>query len=250
MGVRRTAAVLVLLAALLPAAAANQAPVAEFSGPDTVRVDEVATFNASAAHDPDGEIVSYKWSVNNSTAEVLQVRFTQPGEFRVTLNVRDDDGAVTHRSETVEVVENRDPDVTVRANATRVEAGEPVRFTADAVDLDGRVTGYDWSTGASGASTVERFSQPGKTMVGVRVTDDQGAIGYDSVLVEVVDDRPAINDSAPATTTVTGFASRVDPDLVALASVVLGALIAALIAAVYVRVSGPPEDLVPEEPEE
>lgn len=240
---RRTVIVLATVLLLVPAAAANEPPVAAFSFPASVTVGDVVTFNGSGSYDPDGEIVAYRWSFNE-TGPVEEVRFTEPGAFNVTLNVLDDGGNVSYTTKTVTVTPSRAPRVDITANATTVQVGEPVRLTADATDPDGTVTAYSWSTGGTGPATTARFDVPGTVRVTVTVSDGTDTAATASTLLQV-EPRP-VDDTTAAPT---GFAARVSPAASTAASILLGTVLAAIIALVYVRSRGPEEDLAPEEGE-
>lgn len=206
---------IVLLAGV---AAANEPPAVVIDGPATATVGDVVTFDGSASSDPDGTIVSYRWSFN-TTGPTAQARFTAPGTHRITLNVRDDDGNVTHESVWVDVVDDS-PTVTVSANASTVRVGEPVRLTATAT---GSITGYDWSGSLPdrGSTVVHRFDQAGRTNVGVVVTDEQGRSAAANVTI-TVEEEPLPPDTAPTGAVVTPG----DPTA-SIVATVLGAIIAA-----------------------
>jgi len=71
-------------------------PVALFSeDPETPRVNEVVTFDASASYDPDGYIVGWSWDFgdgNSASGELVSHIYLVAGDYNVTLTVTDDDG--------------------------------------------------------------------------------------------------------------------------------------------------------------
>ena len=74
----------------------NLPPLAEFRvGAETVVVFQPVEFDASESSDPDGEIVELLWDFGDgNTAEgaVVVHVYTEPGEYTVTLTVRDNRG--------------------------------------------------------------------------------------------------------------------------------------------------------------
>lgn len=71
-------------------------PVAAIDAPSRVRAGEVATFDGSGSHVPDGEIVSWEWDMDDGTVlegEVVQHAYERPGRRTVVLTVTSDDGA-------------------------------------------------------------------------------------------------------------------------------------------------------------
>ncbi len=75
--------------------AANQAPVAAFEGPVTVKAGQPAKFDASASTD-DGTIVTYYWEFtpdgSTATGQSVTHKWSAPGTYEVTLWVTDDRG--------------------------------------------------------------------------------------------------------------------------------------------------------------
>ena len=86
---------------------ANQPPTASFTcSPENPPVGEKITFNASSSSDPDGEIVSYEWDFGDGNAgsgEVVNHTYSNPGDYTVTLTVKDNIGTESSKSETITV---------------------------------------------------------------------------------------------------------------------------------------------------
>ena len=86
------------------------APTADFRfAPARPRAGEPVRFDASPSFDADGQIVRYEWDFDDDAipdAEGLQVEhvFAEPGDYRVTLTVTDDDGLLGRRTRTVSVL--------------------------------------------------------------------------------------------------------------------------------------------------
>ncbi|MFA5101737.1 MAG: PKD domain-containing protein [Candidatus Thermoplasmatota archaeon] len=91
----------------------NTPPVATCVAPSTATVDQVVTFDASLSNDSDGTIVGYRWDFNGDgtfdtdwvTTSVTNTTFSSPGSFVVTVEVIDNNDAVSSYSTTVAVTE-------------------------------------------------------------------------------------------------------------------------------------------------
>lgn len=76
----------------------SQPPQAKFSAwPTTLTVGDQITFDASASHDPDGELVAYEWDFDDGTFLISDQpqathTYSAPGYFLVQLVVVDDYG--------------------------------------------------------------------------------------------------------------------------------------------------------------
>ena len=80
----------------------NQAPVASFTfSPSNPLVNDTVTFDASASHDPDGSIVSYRWdfgdgnvtTVTNPIITHVYLTAASTVNYTVTLTVTDNEGS-------------------------------------------------------------------------------------------------------------------------------------------------------------
>jgi len=90
----------------------NQPPIASFTfSPSTPLVNQTVTFDASASHDPDGSIVSYKWdfgdgNVTTVTNPIIKHVYTTAGStvnYKVTLTVTDNEGSTGFATQIVPV---------------------------------------------------------------------------------------------------------------------------------------------------
>jgi len=88
----------------------NQAPVASFThSPAVPYAQEIITFDASASHDPDGSIVSYKWNfgdgnITTVTTSIITHAYVDCGNYTVTLTVTDNEGLASSTSQTITIV--------------------------------------------------------------------------------------------------------------------------------------------------
>lgn len=86
----------------------NQAPTAVINvDPQSGEAPLAVTLDGSSSSDPDGEIVSYRWTIDGPTpggvSETLNRQFQTAGDYEVELTVRDDDGDTDTTSKTISV---------------------------------------------------------------------------------------------------------------------------------------------------
>jgi uncharacterized protein YkwD len=208
---------------------ANQAPSAD-AGPDrTVETGEAVSLTGHGS-DPDGAIVSRRWSQVSGPTVALRdagtwtVAFDAPataGTVRLRLTVTDDGGLVA--SDDVLVVVEAPPAANVAPQADAgpdftVESGAAVSITGNGSDPDGGIVGWNWLragglpvTLRDAATRTVRFTAPtgpGEVRLWLRVTDDDGATDTDEVTVTVLA-PPQVNqaptaDAGPDRTVETG----------------------------------------------
>ena len=143
----------------------NQPPMPAYShSPFEPEAGELIEFNASASHDPDGEIDQVWWDFGDGEAaigNIVQHVFQQPGEYTVTLTISDQSGAVTTLVETFIVYELQTTPVAaftwvpVSEGGSRLQralrAGD--RILLDAItsyDPDGEIVEYSWDYQSDG----------------------------------------------------------------------------------------------------
>ena len=76
----------------------NLPPVADAGGPYEGEINETITFDGSGSRDIDGTIASFLWDVDGDgkfdlSGEYISVKYTQAGNYTVTLKVTDDYGS-------------------------------------------------------------------------------------------------------------------------------------------------------------
>lgn len=93
----------------LLALSTNAAPVASFSfTPDSARVNQSVTFDATGSSDPDGSIATYGWEFGDGAAETgatIEHVYTWQGDYTVTLSVTDNEGGIGTLARTITVTE-------------------------------------------------------------------------------------------------------------------------------------------------
>ena len=175
----------------------NQPPSVSFSySPENPRPGTTVNFTANAT-DSDGEVASYSWDFNsdgvqNSTGANPSYEFPSQGEFAVTLEVTDNDGAERSTSQNVSVAApNQPPSVSFSYSPENPRAGTTVNFTANANDPDGEVASYSWDFNGDGAQDASgpnpsfEFPSQGTYGITLEVTDNEGAVDSASQSISV-----------------------------------------------------------------
>jgi PKD repeat protein len=157
----------------------NRPPHADF---DVSCTDLTCTFTDRST-DEDGNIVNRVWDYgDNTSGEATSHTYAQPGKYKITLTVTDDDGAVGTRTKDADAkappTENRPPVAAFSFNCTDLSCS----FNSDgSTDLDGTITSQTWDFGDGTTSNDPNLSHTygssGTFNVKLTVTDNDGASG-------------------------------------------------------------------------
>lgn len=226
----------------------NQLPIAS-AGPDrNITLPANSTTLTGSGSDPDGSITAYQWSyisgptqynIASPTQAQTAVSGLVQGVYHFVLRVTDNQGGVARDTVKVTVnaaapppnqapVANAGPDrvISLPTNSITVNGG--------GTDADGTVASFRWTyisgpaqyniVSPNAAQTVINNLVQGVYRFELRVTDNQGAIGKDTITVTVNASAPPVNQAPIAytgpnatitlpvnTVTVNGSASY-DPD--------------------------------------
>ncbi len=166
----------------------NQAPVAIFTvEPLEPTANQEVTFDASAAADPDGTIVSYSWDFGDQTTgqgKTVKHTYKAAGTYKVTLTVTDDKGATSSAFQNLLIKEqalppNQPPLVTFSFTPTEPKVNEPIEFDASGSTDDGEIVRYQWEFGdgetGEGQTVTHTYKTAGTFTVKLTLTDDRGA---------------------------------------------------------------------------
>jgi len=179
----------------------NQWPVANFVyTPQIPVINQAVTFNASSSYDLDGNIVSYFWNFGdgtNATGIALQHTYTIPGNYSVSLTVRDNNNAQSTIIRIIPVLAqpsnqtNQLPFANFLYSPQNPIVNQLVTFNASlSYDPDGIITAYAWNFGdgatATGMITQHSFSAPGDYPVSLTVTDNSSAQYTQSTVIRIV----------------------------------------------------------------
>lgn len=225
--------------------AANIPPVAN-AGADQSAILPLNSVNLTGSGtDVDGTVVSYQWSKISGPSQFTIVSPTQaqtaitnlvPGTYQFELTVTDNQGATD--KDTVQVTVYPVPNILPIANAGVNQVvtlpTSTILVTGSGTDVDGVIVSYQWSKisgpsctigNAFTAATFIHNLVQGTYQFELRVTDDRGGIGSDTMTVVVIqppNQPPVANAGAdkeiaiPVTTiTLNGSGTDVDGTVVA-----------------------------------
>jgi len=183
----------------------NLPPVAAFGSV----CDSLACIFTDSSRDADGQIVGYRWSFGDGSADLTSRyashAYMAPGTYVVVLTVTDDRGASAVATGTVDVVPNTPPQAAFGSSCVQLTC----TFSDSSSDADGRLVGHHWTfddgEAADATNPVHTYTTVGVYHVHLIVTDDRG--GTDDAVRDVTvatADHPAIGVSSSAL----GFCDR------------------------------------------
>jgi YD repeat-containing protein len=157
-------------------------------------------FDATASHDPDGEIVRYEWDwdgaangwdwLDSGTNGLQQHEFVSAGTFSATVRVFDDHGDAALASVQIQATDpyNNPPVAVLTIDPSSGEKPLTVNFDAsDSHDPDGTIVNYEWdldgdgafseageeSNALGGSTATFTYTESGEYLAAMRVTDDE-----------------------------------------------------------------------------
>jgi len=184
----------------------NQLPIAKAGGPYNTKPGNVINFDAGASSDADGDEITYLWNFGDGSpldASGPQVShlYTDLGNYQVVLKVQDEIGGVDFDTTLAIISNNLLPTVDIRASEVSVIGTctdtYDIEFAIESADdSDGTIVSYDWDFGDgsphsnSDSTVTHQFQVPGNYTVKLSVTDNEGAIGVDSLQIALTADHP------------------------------------------------------------
>ncbi|MFD1513436.1 PKD domain-containing protein [Halomarina rubra] len=169
--------------------AVSEKPVAEIDiSPKVPSTDSSTEFSAEDSVDPDGEIVSYRWSFPNSERQGKETsyKFNSPGTYDVRLTVEDSFGSTA--STTRRVTVKKPPDVAVDWKPNTPRNNLDVVFKVSSPDS---IIRYDWDFDndgdfdSKGATVTHSFEEVGKRTVRVRAKASNGVSAVQTHVINV-----------------------------------------------------------------
>ena len=195
-------------------AAINQYPTASAGADKTITLPENSVTLSGSGNDSDGTIASYLWTkisgpaatITTASSAATNVAGLLQGTYQFELKVIDDKGATG--KDTVQVSVNAANNIAPTANAGKDQTitlpTNSVTLSGSGADTDGTIASYSWAK-VSGPSSFKILNSTsdstgvtelvqGIYQFELKVTDDKGVIGKDTVQV-IVDS--ASNISTP-----------------------------------------------------
>jgi PKD repeat protein len=170
-----------------PAAAFVWEPVSEAGTtlPRPLRAGDRIRLDASASFDPSGRSLDYQWDLDSdggfeltSAEPILLIDPMEAGSHPVTLRIVNADGRSEARMHAIVVAEPKAPLARFTLTPSSPSVLDPIRFSDDSVDVDGRLVAWDWSFGdghtSREPSPIHRYENAGTYTVALRVTDEDG----------------------------------------------------------------------------
>jgi hypothetical protein len=167
---------------------------------------DILTFSCSVS-DPGNDTHQYQWNLGDGILgdqATIQHTYLDEGNFRVTVNVSDDDNGTD--KDTVDVtVTNVPPEVDI-GGPYRGSKVNPVSFSGNAIDPGKNdVLSFVWDLDgdgqfeSTGQHVIKLYDEDGTYTVYLKVTDDDGGIGIDSTNVHISTIAPVITQISDQT---------------------------------------------------
>jgi PKD repeat protein len=176
--------------------APNKPPKAALKASETTgKAPFLVTFDASRSKDSDGTIASYTFTFGDGSSAttsnpVVIHTYVSAGKYTAAVVITDNAGGASSPATTgVEATPNKPPTAAFRAQPSAGTAPLPVTFTDQSKDPDGHVVAVRWDFG-DGVTSTERnpthlYTAPGKFVVTLTATDDNGATAQKTGKAEV-----------------------------------------------------------------
>lgn len=181
----------------------NRPPIAEANGPYTGNEGSAITFDASGSSDPDGDALQFRWDFDGdgvwdtSWSSSPTAQNTWLDDYTGKVEVEVTDGKLYARDRASVTVLNVAPIADADGPYIGAEAGA-VSFIASAIDPGADTLSYDWDMDNDGvfetAGQNPQYTWPDdyNGPVALRVSDDDGGVGYANSSVEVLNVSPMV----------------------------------------------------------
>jgi large repetitive protein len=171
----------------------NLPPIARINAPLAAQYGDTVILDGSTSNDPDGQIVEYRWEVFGevvSTDSVAEYTILVDRNIPVTLHVTDDAFTMNSTSSATHTIRINQRPIANAGADKHVSPNRPATFNANrSSDPDGRIVQYEWlfpdDIVREGMVVQQGIADPGDHWVYLRVTDNEGAVGVDSLYVRV-----------------------------------------------------------------
>jgi predicted esterase len=190
----------------------NIAPIANAGKDTSYNIDKNAILNGSQSYDKDGSIVSQNWaqisgpsmvSITNSTSLNASFNTTLTGTYQFKLEVKDNAGAVSSDTVTLNIIPAINIPPVAIAGADQIITSSNANLDGSASYDDKKINTWRWKQ-VSGPSTVVISSTttpttqvsgliPGIYKFRLRVWDSELVLAYDDVVITVKDNGALTN---------------------------------------------------------
>jgi len=219
----------------------NQKPIANITGPSFGYVNQILLFFANDSYDPDGNIIGYRWDFEyDGHWDTDWINYTfffhnlsQPGNYTVRLQVKDDDGATASDYHNITIQEFPEKMMFPISDANgiyRSVVNKNITFdSSGSYDPDGNITNFTWYFGDGNISfernPVHSYVKEGIYFVFLKVADDDNLSDWSMAMAFVRNE----------TSNITGVSEEKDQPLFLTWLVILLASIIATILATGLR---------------
>jgi hypothetical protein len=180
--------------------------------PTAPTVGQVTTFTASASAPGDVAIKSYDWDFGSDGkvdkhGRVVTWSYPVATTYTVTLTVV---GSGKHMGQAIHSVtvggagSKQPPIASFSAAPSAPVANQPVLFTSTSSDPDGTIQEQVWDLNGDGSydngggsTALRTFGAPGEYVIGLRVTDNDGLVSFDSRTLQVTSGSPVSLKARP-----------------------------------------------------
>ncbi len=174
----------------------NVAPIANFYYTPSQPTDLDTVIFEDKSVDADGYIVNYTWYFGDGYlgyGKKVKHNYTNNGVYKVTLTVKDDDGAVATISKYIEI-RNIPPVANFSWKPEKPTDLQSIDFISNCSDADGFIVNYTWNFGngnySYGKNVTYKYADNGIYTVKLVVYDDDGAKAEVEKQIEVLNVEP------------------------------------------------------------
>ena len=186
----------------------DQKPTAIISGTYSGIPYEEIQFDATESHDNDEEgqtIVRFDWKFSDhqewqqNLSATPTHNYTQPGLYKVTLKVIDDEGNSSINTTTVTIIKpNYPPTANFSHLPLKSTTDDVIQFTDLSSDADGTIVSYYWNfsdgTNSTEKNPYHKYNESGLYIITLKVTDDVGATNTSSHIILVEESQSQKTD--------------------------------------------------------
>jgi major membrane immunogen (membrane-anchored lipoprotein) len=206
----------------------NIAPIANAGADQTIALPTSSVTLTGSGNDSDGTIAAYQWTeisgpsatITAASSATTTIKGLVQGTYQFELKVTDDKGAIG--KDTVQITVNNSsspvniaPTANAGSDITTVSSVQSVTITGSGTDPDGKIKSYSWSeisgpstatiSGSNSATIKVRNLIEGTYQFELKVTDDKGATGRDTVNVTVALERTSSTSTSNVTVKTTSL---------------------------------------------